>query len=212
MGTQETVLVVEDDSDVRTLHRLWLAEEYHVRTAADGESAVAAVDDDVAVVLLDRNLPGLSGDAVTARLRGGEYDGVIGMVTANAPDQTLPDLGIDEYLQKPVSGAELRALVERSLSRLAMPRSVRALFRLVSLRASLTETPERTGAETNEAIRSLDDRIETAYREAIDAGVSPKRLSELAHDGLAEGVTLPEITRKQRSRPASAIGSTGHEF
>ncbi|WP_181686851.1 response regulator transcription factor [Halorhabdus salina] len=212
MGTQETILVVEDDSDIQMLHRLWLADEYDVRTAADGESAVSAVDGDVAMILLDRNLSGLNGDEVTCRLRSTGYNGVIAMVTANVPDQTLTELEIDEYLQKPVSGAELRALVERGLSRLDMPRAVRDLFRMVSLRASLTATADHAGPGTKEAVRCLDTRIENHFQQAIDSGISPRRLSELARDGLAEDVALPDLTQNQQSRQANTVRSAGHEF
>jgi DNA-binding response OmpR family regulator len=213
MGTQETILVVEDDPDVRTLHRLWLSDEYNVRTAADGESALAAVDEDVAVILLDRNLPGVNGDEVTRKLRADGYDGVIAMVTANPPDQALPDLQIDEYLRKPVSGAELRALVDRSLSLLDMPTAARELFGLISLRSSLVEAADRTGSKREQAIRSLDDRIETRYRQAIDDGISPRRLSKLARDGLADDVDIADSLQKRpHSEYVNAVTSAGHEF
>jgi DNA-binding response OmpR family regulator len=62
------LLVVEDDPDLAALREVRLADEYGVRTAHSGEAALESMADHGAdVVLLDRRMPGLSGDEVTHR-------------------------------------------------------------------------------------------------------------------------------------------------
>ena len=78
-----TVLVVDDESVVRESFSLYLESEgYAVRTASDGEEGLAAVDDDVDIVLLDRRMPDRSGDEVLAEIRARNVDCQIALVTA----------------------------------------------------------------------------------------------------------------------------------
>src|SRR4051794_21969217 len=120
-----TILVVEDSSPVRELVSTLLERAgYRVEGASDGEDALAAftrVGPDL--VLLDVNLPRLSGWEVLARLR--ERSGVpIVMVTGIAEDaakvRALND-GADDYLVKTASPAELVARVGALLRRARRP-------------------------------------------------------------------------------------------
>lgn len=65
------VLIVDDDPDIRSAMRLALAAEgFAVREAADGNEALAYLGEhSPAIVLLDLNLPRVSGWDVHARLR-----------------------------------------------------------------------------------------------------------------------------------------------
>src|SRR3954470_13272082 len=108
-----TVLVVEDASSVRELVAMFLGRAgYAVEVAGDGEDALAAfsrVRPDL--VLLDVNLPGLSGWEVLARLR--ERSNVpIAMVTGIGDDASKVrafTAGADDYLLKTASPVELVA-------------------------------------------------------------------------------------------------------
>ncbi|MFB6119111.1 response regulator [Halosegnis sp.] len=115
-GGSPTVLVVEDDDDLRQTYELWLHGDYEVVTAADGEAALSAVDEmetapDVA--LLDRMMPGLSGKETLQRLRERELDTRYAMVTAVEPDIDIIEMGFDAYLTKPATEAAVREVIER---------------------------------------------------------------------------------------------------
>jgi len=112
---EPSVVVVEDDPDLAALFAEWLAEWYDVATAADGDEALGLIDDDTDAVLLDRRMPGTSGDEVLAALRRRGVDCRVAMVTAVAPAVDVVDLPFDDYLEKPVSASDLRATVERLL-------------------------------------------------------------------------------------------------
>ncbi len=71
------VLVVDDDRGVVEMNREWLESAgFDVIVATDGRSALKKVDGDVDVVLLDRRMPGLSGDQVAEVLRSEDVQGM----------------------------------------------------------------------------------------------------------------------------------------
>ena len=69
---KETILVVEDEEDIRELLKYNLEKEgYQVFGAATGEEALRAVRDRLPdLILLDLMLPGIDGLEVCRRIRG----------------------------------------------------------------------------------------------------------------------------------------------
>ncbi|WP_123539014.1 response regulator [Halosimplex salinum] len=109
-----TVLVVDDEEVVRESFALYLEPlGYAVRTVESGEAALAAVDDDVDVVLLDRRMPDRSGDEVLAEIRARNVDCQVALVTAVDPDFDIVTIDCDDYLVKPVDRDDLVETVER---------------------------------------------------------------------------------------------------
>lgn len=116
------ILVVEDDRTLRQALVFNLEREgYDVRSAVDGEQALASArDGGVDLLLLDLMLPGMSGLEVLRTMRaegidtpvvilsakGGEIDRVVGL-----------KVGADDYIAKPFSRPELLARVESVLRR-----------------------------------------------------------------------------------------------
>jgi two-component system response regulator MprA len=116
-----TVLVVDDDAPIlRMLERTLSAEGYDVATAADGGSALAAVEREVPdLVVLDVSMPGLDGLDVCRRLRSKGLALPILLLTARdaVSDRVAGlDAGADDYLVKPFAAEELLARV-RALRR-----------------------------------------------------------------------------------------------
>lgn len=178
MPTQEdpgTVLVVEDEKPVASLYEEWLTPRYEVLVATSGEQALDLYDGRIDVVLLDRRLPGISGDGVVAGVRRSPHDCRIAMVTAVEPDVDIVDLGIDEYLVKPVDSEDLRELIERLRRRATYDDLLGELYALASKkgaleahnsRQSLQTSPEY--AELRERLDELHDRIEATTAEFDD--------------------------------------------
>jgi DNA-binding response OmpR family regulator len=116
-----TILVVDDETDVRTLISEALKREGHsVIECSEGRSAlVLLIRGGIDLVVLDLGLPTLSGLDVLSKLRltsvvpviilsgrGEESDRILGL-----------NLGADDYLGKPFSPRELMARVESVLRR-----------------------------------------------------------------------------------------------
>lgn len=177
MSTSEgaTVLVVDDEPAVVDGHGARLAERYEVRRAHGGEEALAKLDEAVDVVLLDRRMPGLSGDEVLEQLRERGLDCRVVMLTAVEPAFDIVDMGFDDYLQKPVSEAELFETVEAMLRRGAYETKLQEYFALASKKAVLeTEHDPDVLADSREYrdLRKRLDRLEDEVDEAL-AALSP---------------------------------------
>jgi DNA-binding response OmpR family regulator len=115
------LLLVEDEPRMAdAIRRVLVAEHYTVDSAPDGETALTFLDQHVYdVVILDRLLPGVSGDDVlrTARARG--IGTPVLMLTAlSALEHRVDglDAGADDYLPKPFAFSELLARL-RALAR-----------------------------------------------------------------------------------------------
>ena len=154
------LLVVDDESRLADLFAAWLAPDWNVETAYDGESALELMEDTVEIVLLDRRMPGLSGDEVLERIREEGYDCKVVMVTAVDPDFDIISMGFDDYIVKPVSKDELVENVERMVSRSAYEADIQEYYTLVSKKSLLeAEKSDRT-LETTEEYQELCDRVE----------------------------------------------------
>jgi DNA-binding response OmpR family regulator len=124
-----TVLVVDDEANIRDLCSLYLEREgFGVITAKDGESALLLAREQCPdLIVLDLMLPKKSGYEVTRELRadGGAIRNVpILMLTARSEDVDRIvglELGADDYLGKPFHPRELTARVKAILRRATAP-------------------------------------------------------------------------------------------
>lgn len=182
--TTPTVLVVEDDADLADLYATWLAEHCEVRVANAGEAALERLDAEVDVVLLDRRMPRLSGDEVLSAIRERGVDCRVAMVTAVEPDFDIVEMGLDDYLVKPVSGDELVETVDRLLLRSTYDEQVQELFALASKKALLRAKKAEAELRASEEYARLEDRL-AVLRAETDDTVS-ELLDQDAHDGLAQ--------------------------
>lgn len=174
--TEQVVLVADDHQRIRTMHTDWLADEYTVRQASDGEETLRRLDTDVGVVVLDRRMPGLSGGEVLDWIRSQRYDIRVVMVTSEDVDFDLVDMGFDEYLTKPVRQAELREVVADLFERHEYSTRLQQYLALQSKLALLrVEYPDETlsANEEYQRLRTQLDEFELtpAELEEVDAEV-----------------------------------------
>ena len=117
-----TVLVVDDDVEVRDLVQYTL-EDCDVRTAASGREAISAVADRMPdVVVLDIMMPGMSGLDVLAQWRADPQTAALPVIllTAKAQESDVDrgfEMGADDYVVKPFSPLELARRVSAVASR-----------------------------------------------------------------------------------------------
>lgn len=119
----QTVLIAEDDADIRGVVRLYLESEgYRVAEAADGMAALdAARRERPDMAILDIMMPELNGFEVTKALRA--YSDIpILILSARSQDNDKIlglNLGADDYIAKPFNPLEIFARVRALLRRTA---------------------------------------------------------------------------------------------
>jgi CheY-like chemotaxis protein len=108
-----TVMVVDDEPDIRYLLRLTLElAGYGVVEAAHGEAALEQVRRSLPqIVLTDRMMPRMNGSELIERLRADERTKAIPIVMISATQGAQP--GADAFLGKPFDPDELIVLVDR---------------------------------------------------------------------------------------------------
>ncbi len=118
---QPRVLVVDDDPGVRaTLERALHDDGFEIETAASGEEALRMLGTNIFdLVLLDLDLPGLSGLEVLELAPGLQADAPFIILTGHGTVGTAVEaikLGAFDYILKPPSLAEIRLSMERALA------------------------------------------------------------------------------------------------
>lgn len=116
------ILLVEDDPSLGNTIQTWLKlDGYAVDWANRGDTAqTALLGQDYDCILLDRGLPGLSGDELLSQLRAQQATVPIIMITAqDALAERIEglDLGADDYLVKPFDLEELSARIRAAIRR-----------------------------------------------------------------------------------------------
>ena len=117
-GARTVVLVADDDATIRELLAAVLADEsgLYAVMAHDGSEALAAVEKvRPQVVLLDIQMPGLTGLEVAQRLRANPAMAGVAIVgfSAAANREAALAAGCDEFIAKPFDLDELVGLLRR---------------------------------------------------------------------------------------------------
>ena len=115
------VLVADDESEIRSLLRLYLEKDgYQVIEAEDGLQAVKLLEnEDVDLALLDIMMPGMDGYQVLRTIRK-ESNIPVMMISAKNQDVDKIlglDLGADDYLTKPFNPLEAMARINSNIRR-----------------------------------------------------------------------------------------------
>ncbi|WP_222919096.1 response regulator [Natrinema sp. SYSU A 869] len=163
-----SVLIVEDEPDLADLYAAWLEGDCDVETAYDGNEALDAIDSTIDVVLLDRRMPGLSGDTVLDTIRERDLDCRVAMVTAVEPDFDIIEMGFDDYLVKPVSKDELIDIIDQLLLRATYDEQLQEFFALASKKALLDDQKTDAQRKSSQEYAELRDRLAVLRVEVND--------------------------------------------
>ena len=157
-----TILAVDDEPGLTELYEAWLDRSYAVRTATGGAGALTAVDDDVDAVLLDRQMPDVSGDEVLREIRARGYDCPVALVTAAKPSAEVLELPYDEYLLKPIEREGIFVCVERLLEVAASDPPVRTCLQVASTATVLAEEFTGDAADGQRLLQRCEQVFERA--------------------------------------------------
>ncbi len=188
---EKTILIVEDEPPLAEMYADFLGETYRTIIAKNGETALESIDNSVDVVVLDRRMPGLSGDEVLERIRDQGYDVRVAMVTAVKPDFDILDMPFDAYLTKPVSLSDLRKTIEDLLALDSFNEAVKESYALSAKRTALESSMFLDELESNEEYISLTNRLDELSRE-LDAASAEFDLTQ--HKRLYKQLGMDEET------------------
>jgi DNA-binding response OmpR family regulator len=204
---ERPILVVDDDAKIVRLVRTYLERDgFSVVTAADGPAALDAIERHrPALVVLDLMLPDLDGRAVVRAVRRDDEAAATPILMLSARGSTLDRIagledGVDDYLPKPFSPAELVLRVKSILRRSAAAGEVSggpgrtdsqplpAATRLPLRRADLVVDPDRHEVSRAGRILSLthvEFRLLLAILDADGRVLSRDQLLDAVygHDG-----------------------------
>lgn len=116
------ILLVEDHEITQIVHSNFLKDDYNVDVATNGEEALCKINSDHVAVLLDINLPHMSGFAIAEAIREKEppikYVPIIGL-SVHSHERIRKNAlaaGMDYFLTKPVRAKDLKEILHDILS------------------------------------------------------------------------------------------------
>ncbi len=120
LTTDTKILIIEDDSAQSTLFQRWLEQRgYMVQVCESAEAGFFKLSSEAFdVVLVDVELPGMSGLEFTHYIRNGQHDCAVILMTAHQKFEYVKagfDLGVHDFLTKPAKKDDLLSKVQRVL-------------------------------------------------------------------------------------------------
>ena len=117
-----TILIVDDEEDILDLMEYTLSKEgYDIITCIDTSNVKDILDEeDISLILMDRNLPSVEGSIFISKLREEGYNQPVIYVSAkDSSDEILEGFenGADDYITKPFNINELKARVKALIKR-----------------------------------------------------------------------------------------------
>jgi len=151
-AAQPTILIIDDEVQIRRLLRVTLeAEHYRVREAETGQLGLNEIAQQApSGVVLDLGLPDIDGAEVIRRLREWSKVPVLVLSVRDGEEEKIKalDAGADDYLTKPFNGRELAARV-RAILRRTQTNSEPAIIRVGQIEIDqAAHVVRRSGTET----------------------------------------------------------------
>ncbi|RCW69626.1 response regulator transcription factor [Saliterribacillus persicus] len=119
--TKETLLIVDDEEQMRSMIKLYLQSDFTIIEASNGKEALHMVfEKNIDIILLDIMMPGMDGLTTCQRIKAVSPDLPIILLTAlNETKQKVEGLsiGADDYIVKPFEPDELLARIQVQLRR-----------------------------------------------------------------------------------------------
>lgn len=114
-----TVLLADDHAPLRKMLRAFLtrSDGWDVREASNGREALEKLDRTVDVLLLDREMPNVSGSEVVERLHESRFRGSVVVLSGIPPDDRLSANAVETYLSKPTDCDEVVDELRRCIDR-----------------------------------------------------------------------------------------------
>jgi adenylate cyclase len=217
VGESATVLIVDDEPRVLDSLEALLAMDYRILRAERGEEALKVLAaEDVAVILSDQRMPGMTGTELLAQSRAAAPDTVRVLLTAftdaDALMASINAANVYQFLLKPWDPKELVHTVRRGVERWSLTREREQLLRDLEARnADLEAALERLRAAQDDLVReaSLRGQLQRYVSpHLVDHALNNPTLLELPGAGREATVLFADVagfTRLIESAPAPVV-------
>jgi DNA-binding response OmpR family regulator len=196
-----TILIVEDEPDILELLEYTLDKEYEVIGCLDTTNVINILDEeDIDLILMDRNLPNVEGSIFIQELRAKGYNQNVIYLTAKDADENVIEgfnRGADDYITKPfnidILKARIKSVINRTKKNLEIIKardivynSEKKKFSIDNIEISLTHLEHDLLLEflkNCDILLSRDVLLENVWEDSVDVksktvNVAIKRLKE----------------------------------
>jgi signal transduction histidine kinase/DNA-binding response OmpR family regulator len=194
--SSESVLIVEDNQDLREYIYSVLKDEYHTLVARDGEEGFELAAEHIpSLVISDVMMPNVNGIQLTDRIKSDERTSHIPVVllTAKADDESKIEglqTGADDYLAKPFSIPELKIRISNLIvQRKKLAAKYRTAF---AIPISAPLVPQEL---------SLDEKFLTKARHIVETHIGDNGF------GVEQMASEVHLSRAQLFRKLKAIAN-----
>jgi class 3 adenylate cyclase len=219
-----SLLIVDDEPRVLDALEALLAMDYRVLRAGRGDDALQMLaGGDVAVVLSDQRMPGMTGTELLARSREVAPDTVRVLLTAftdaDALMASINAANVYQFLLKPWDPKELVHTVRRGVERWTLTRERERLLRdLAARNTELEAALAQLSAAQDDLVREATLRGQLqryVSPHLVDHALANPSLLELSGDGREATVLFADVagfTRLIESAPAPVVISLLDEY
>lgn len=175
-----TVLVIDDNADIRTLIATLLKDDYMVLTAPNGElglkMAAKYIPD---LIICDVMMPVMDGLECCRRLKAEQTTShipVLLLTACSMDEQRIQgyDCGADAYLSKPFNS---QVLLARCRSLIANRRRIKALWPVAKPAAATTSAGRPAAPKADAGVGEIDSEFYTRFCSIVDREMSNQDLS-----------------------------------
>ncbi|MCK4440645.1 MAG: response regulator transcription factor [Sulfurovaceae bacterium] len=131
--SQIEIVIIEDEEDILELLEYHLSKDYSVNGFLSTQMVEQFLEEeDVSLLIVDRNLPNIEGSDFVASLRDKGYDIPVIFLTAKDQDSDIDEgfqKGADDYITKPFRIKELLLRIEAILKRSGVKKQEKLKYR-----------------------------------------------------------------------------------
>lgn len=141
---KETILIVDDNSDLLALLEMLLKSKYTIIKARDGhQGLMMAQSKNPDLIMLDMNMPRMSGMEMLAALRDTACNAPVIFMTAAGSEHIAAKafrLGVYDYLVKPFDGDTIEEAINRALFKTRLAREKDELEHILVVADTVRQT------------------------------------------------------------------------
>ena len=147
MEQQGSILIVDDEAGPRESLRMILKTIYKIYTAANGKEALELIlKENIDLVTLDLNMPGLSGVDVLKEIKKIRSDVEVIIITGYGTLKNAQEViryGASDFISKPFNVADIIAIISKSFERRAYNLKINSLIQQIKGLRNVGEDKQR---------------------------------------------------------------------